>query len=92
MNTQTLNVRINKDTKKQAQKVFEEMGLDISSAIKLFLNKVIATESIPFAINIKGSMNNPKFIKMIQEETDWALKNGKKYSSVKEMFDDILAR
>jgi len=90
MNTQTLNVRINKDIKTQAQKVVEKMGLDLSSAIKLFLNKVIITESIPFEINTKGKMNNPKYIKQIKKEVSMASKYGKKYSSTKEMFDDIL--
>lgn len=92
MNTQTLNVRINKSTKQQAQKIVEKMGLDLSSAVKLFLNKVIVTESIPFDVNTRGRMNDPKFIKMIQKDTDWALKNGKRYSSAKEMFDDILRK
>lgn len=92
MNTQTLNVRINKSTKDQAQKIVEKMGLDLSSAVKLFLNKVVMTKSIPFEVNTKGRMNDPKFIRMIQDDTNWTLKNGKRYSSAKEMFDDILRK
>ena len=92
MNTQTLNVRINKNTKLQAQKIVEKLGLDLSSAVKLFLNKVIMTESIPFEVSTKGKMNDPKFIKMIQKDTDWAIKHGKRYSSAKEMIDDILGK
>lgn len=91
MNTQTLNVRINRNIKMQAQKIVERMGLDLSSAIKLFINKVVMTESIPFDVNTKGRMNDPKFIKQIKKEVEWASKYGKKYSSAKEMFDDILS-
>jgi DNA-damage-inducible protein J len=90
MTTQTLNVRIDKNTKLQAQKVVEKLGLDLSSAIKLFINKLVMTESIPFDINTKGRMNNPRFVAEIKKELEWASKHGKKYSSAKEMFDDIL--
>ena len=92
MNTHTINVRIDKQTKERAQKIVEDMGLDLSSAIKLFLNKVIKTKTIPFVVSSQGKMNDPKFIKMIQEDTEWARKYGKKYTSVKEMFDDILKK
>ncbi|MDP3976043.1 MAG: type II toxin-antitoxin system RelB/DinJ family antitoxin [bacterium] len=46
----TLQVRIDPKTKKAASKVFSNLGMDMSSAIKLYLQKVIATESIPFQI------------------------------------------
>ena len=90
MNTQTLNVRINKSTKDQAQKIFEKMCLDLSSAVKLFLKKVVMTKSIPFEVNTKGRMNDPKFIQQLKKDVEWSSKYGKKYSSAKEMFDDIL--
>lgn len=89
--TTTLNIRIDSLTKNKAQKIVEEMGLDLSSAVKLFLNKVIMTESIPFDVNTKGRMNDPKFIKQIKKEIEWASKHGKKFSSAKELFDDILS-
>ena len=78
MNTQTLNVRINKSTKDQAQKIVEKMGLDLSSAVKLFLNKVVMTKSIPFEVNTKGRMNDPKFIQQLKKDVEWSSKYGKK--------------
>ena len=90
MNTQTLNVRINKDTKKQAQKVFEELGLDLSSAIKLFLNKAIVTKSIPFEVRTVNGYT-PKYEAQLLKELEDMKKNGKRYSSTKEMFEDLLS-
>lgn len=49
----TINIRIDTGTKNKAQEILGELGLDLSSAIKIFLNKVILTESIPFELNIK---------------------------------------
>jgi len=44
----TLSIRINPKTKKAAQKTLRKLGFSMSAAIKLFLNQVIATQSISF--------------------------------------------
>ena len=50
MTTTTINIRANKKLKDQSKKILAEMGLDMSSAIKLFLQQVVITKSIPFRI------------------------------------------
>jgi DNA-damage-inducible protein J len=77
MSTTTINVRIDTQTKRQAQKVFSRLGFDVSSAVKVFLKKVIQTSSMPFRI---GLMNDPKFISEMKKEVAWAKKYGKRYS------------
>jgi len=52
----TLQIRIDSQTKDQAQKVLAEMGLDMSSAIKLFLRNIIITESIPLELRSEKGM------------------------------------
>ncbi|MCX6716183.1 MAG: type II toxin-antitoxin system RelB/DinJ family antitoxin [Candidatus Taylorbacteria bacterium] len=83
--TAVINVRINSKTKLQAVRAIEKMGLDVSSAIKLFLNKVIETGAIPFHI---GKMNDPRYIAEVKKEVEWAKKYGKKYTSTSELFAD----
>ncbi len=48
-----IQVRIDEKTKKEAMKLFDEMGLDVSKAVNLYLAEVIRTESIPFKIQTK---------------------------------------
>ena len=43
-------VRVDYKLKKDATEVFNELGLDMSTAIKLFLKQSILTKSIPFKI------------------------------------------
>jgi addiction module RelB/DinJ family antitoxin len=81
MSTTTINVRIDSATKNKAKKIIEDIGLDISSAVKAFFDKIIATKGIPFALHSKGLMYDEKFIKMMKEETDWAIQHGKRYSA-----------
>lgn len=91
MASTTIQIRIDKKEKEETRKVFEELGMTLSSATKLFFNQARKTKSLP----IKGLTENgftPEYKEMLIKEADWALKHGKRYSSVKEMFDDILKR
>ncbi len=50
MSPQTLEVTLDPVLKKQASKVLDGLGLDLESAVRVFLKKVVATHSIPFAL------------------------------------------
>ena len=89
-NSTTFQIRIDKKDKEETRKVFEKLGLNMSTATKLFFNQVRKTKSLP----IKGLTENgftPEYEKMLIREAEWALKYGKGYSSAKEMHDDILS-
>jgi DNA-damage-inducible protein J len=45
-----IHVRVKDDTKKAAKEVFDRIGLDMSSAITIFLKQVSITQSIPFPL------------------------------------------
>lgn len=88
MNT-TLQVRIDKKTKNKARKIFKEIGIDMSSGIKLFLSRVINTGAIPFIPMTKNGFTQ-EYEKKLLEEVKEAKKHGKKYSSVEKAFSDVL--
>lgn len=46
----TIQVRVDDKTKKQAKKVFDSIGMDMSSAIKVYLKQVVITQGIPFQL------------------------------------------
>ncbi len=84
-----IQVRIDTRTKKQAQKTLDQMGLDMSSAIKLFLRSVISTQSIPFEIRTKNGFTPAQEARMIREVEE-TLKSDKSYRTAREMHEDIL--
>ncbi len=47
METINLNVRIDKNVEEQADKIFNELGFDMETAINLFLNATIRERGIP---------------------------------------------
>lgn len=82
----TLNVRIEEKIKIQASKTLAKLGLDMSSAVKIFLNQVIKEDGLPFV-----PTNNKVALKARWDaQVADALKNGKSYSSAEEMHRDIL--
>jgi DNA-damage-inducible protein J len=48
----TLNIRIDEKLKNNASDVLSKMGLDLSSAIKMFLNQVVVKQGVPFTPSI----------------------------------------
>ncbi|MFM7181323.1 MAG: type II toxin-antitoxin system RelB/DinJ family antitoxin [Verrucomicrobiales bacterium] len=50
MSPQTIEVRVDPALKKKATKVLDGLGLDMESAVRVFLTKVVSTHSIPFAL------------------------------------------
>jgi addiction module RelB/DinJ family antitoxin len=90
----TINIRTDEKLKKQAQKTLSEMGLDMSGAIKLFLQQVIITQSIPFPIRTVNGYTSEQEAAMLKDvaelEADIAAGKAKTYNSAEEMMDDLL--
>lgn len=84
-----ITVRIEPKKKKIAQKILGRLGLDLSSMIKMSLEQVIETESIPFPIATKRG-HRLRHEKTLRREIEWALKHAKGYKTAKEMHADIL--
>ena len=48
-----VTVRVDRDLKEQAEALFERMGLNISTALNVFLRKAVDESAIPFPISVK---------------------------------------
>ena len=46
----TINIRIDSKLKRQSEKTLKKMGLNISSAVRMFLAQVVKEGGIPFKI------------------------------------------
>ncbi|MDR3244245.1 MAG: type II toxin-antitoxin system RelB/DinJ family antitoxin [Elusimicrobiota bacterium] len=61
-----LSVKINKDLEKKANIVFNEQGLSIDDAVKLFVIKTIEQRKMPFDISAQD--NHQKLAKVIDNK------------------------
>ena len=55
-NTTNLNVRVDSTLKKESDMLFKDLGLNMSTAINMFLTQCVKTSSIPF--NISERLSN----------------------------------
>ena len=59
-NTANINIRVDSDIKSEAQNVFLSLGLDMTTAINIFLRQVIQRRGIPFAVVAVPEKKTPK--------------------------------
>jgi addiction module RelB/DinJ family antitoxin len=64
MATTNINVRVDSDIKAQSQSLFENLGLDMTTAINMFLRQALKNRAIPFEISEEpansGAWNNSR--------------------------------
>ncbi|MFI3212970.1 MAG: type II toxin-antitoxin system RelB/DinJ family antitoxin [Eubacteriales bacterium] len=61
----TIQVRVDDDLKNKAEQLFRDLGIDTTSAIRMFLTQAVANNGIPF--EIKKVERNP-FVAMSEED------------------------
>lgn len=49
-NNEQIQIRIDAETKREAKKILDNLGMDISSAVKLFFRQVINAKNLPFEL------------------------------------------
>jgi len=48
MSTTNISIRTDSETKTRAQQIFKTLGLDMTSAVNLFLRQTVSMEALPF--------------------------------------------
>lgn len=71
----TINVRIDEDLKKQFENFCNETGLNISTAINMFVKTVVRENEIPFKISIDPFYSKENMMHLNKAIKD--LENGK---------------
>lgn len=49
----TIAVRVDENLKKEANAIYQELGLDMTTAVRLFLKQTVLTKGIPFPISLE---------------------------------------
>lgn len=88
MNSQdTIQIRIDSKTKKAARKMLDEVGIDMSSAVKLFLTNVINRKGIPLDLRTENGFTLAQEQALLADTEE--AKNGKAYTDLDELFSDL---
>ena len=87
MATTNINIRVDTELKQSAEALFEDLGLNMSSAVTMFLKTAVRYEGIPF--EIKRSTPNAETRAALAEADEMKNNPGKykRYGS----FDEVIA-
>ena len=81
--TTTISARIDPNTKKQAERVFRELGLSSSQAITLFYKQVELQQGLPFIVKI------PNALTVETLESARTRSNLESFNTVDDLFEDL---
>lgn len=89
MNATMVNIRLEANLKKEAENLFSDLGLTMTSAINIFLRQAVREQSIPFKIT-RVEIPNAETLAAIQEAISIARDpKAKTYSSASELFKEL---
>lgn len=86
MATTNINVRVDSELKKSAESLFDDLGLNMTSAITMFLKSAVSHDGIPF--EVKRNTPNAE-TKAALAEFEEMRKNPSKYKRYNS-FDEVL--
>lgn len=87
--TTAINVNVPSDVKEEATNLFNSLGLNMSTAINMFLKKAIFERGIPFEVKQQPSKEFSEALKEL-DYMEKHLDEYKVYHNVDKMFEDIL--
>jgi len=58
MSTTNISFSLESDLKEKAQKLFRELGLDMATALNIFIKQAVLQQGIPFEVNAENIQNN----------------------------------
>lgn len=85
-NTTNINIRINADLKKEAETLFDSMGMNLTTGIKIYLSQVVREGGLPFTPCI---MPNAETRAAIEEGEKILSTGAPRFSTAEELFDDL---
>ena len=91
MATVSTNIKIDSGLKRESQKLFESLGLNLSAAVNIFLRQAVREQAIPFRAGApmpnEETLEAVNEVKRMKENPSF----GKTYSNVDQMMEELLA-
>ena len=92
MSTSLIQVRVDDELKNQAASVYEALGLDLSTAIRMFLKRSIMVNGVPFQMTLpERESPNQRAVRALYQLGEAAERNGTAGMSLEEINAEINA-
>jgi len=85
----SMTIRMNRNVKEESQKLFKELGLDMTTAINLFLRQSLLQGGLPFEVKLGDDARKEKFMRGLLAAEDSPVYGP--YHTVKETMEALNA-
>lgn len=87
MANSTISIRVNESLKEQAQELFKSWGMDMSTAVNIFLSQTVREQRIPFSIG--SEVPNAETVAAMREVEEMARRGERGFSSIGDMIKEL---
>ena len=88
-NSEQLQIRIDSKLKKETKTILDQLGLDMSSAVKMFFKQIINAKNIPFELRGENGLTLHN-AEILRESIIDAKNSSKSFESGKTLIKDAL--
>ncbi|MFA7185809.1 MAG: type II toxin-antitoxin system RelB/DinJ family antitoxin [Victivallales bacterium] len=85
--TTNLSIRIDAKLKQEAETLFADLGMNLTTAFNIFVRQAIRTQGIPFSV--ARDVPNQETLKAMEEARNLASGKGKSFTSVDDLMKDL---
>ena len=90
MATTLVQVRIDDELKNQSTAVYEALGIDLSTAVRMFLKRSVLVNGVPFNMTLpKSNSKAERAARALQELSNAAIANGTAEMTLEEINAEI---
>ena len=83
----SMSIRLDSEIKEQAQQVFNHLGMDMTTAINIFLRQAIQYQGLPFDVRLD---ENRKLLQVLTD-LDQNRNMSQSFESVSDLMEDLRA-
>ncbi|VJM87680.1 addiction module antitoxin, RelB/DinJ family [Streptococcus pneumoniae] len=87
MSKMSISIRLDSEVKEQAQQVFSNLGMDITTAVNIFLRQAIQYQGLPFDVRLD---ENRKLLQVLTD-LDQNRNMSQSFESVSDLMEDLRA-
>ena len=87
MSKTSMSIRLDSEVKEQAQQVFSNLGMDMTTAINIFLRQAIQYQGLPFDVRLH---ENRKLLEVLTD-LDQNRNMSQSFKSVSDLMEDLRA-
>lgn len=87
MSKMSIIIRLDSEVKEQAQQVFSNLGMDMTTAINIFLRQAIQYQGLPFDVRLD---ENRKLLQVLTD-LDQNRNMSQSFESVSDLMEDLRA-